>query len=333
MGPAGQVAITTSQLPGTLSFGSTTLTVPAAADANYVVAQLSPANQWDWALGGAGPATSALNGAAYTPAGTLWVAGQGENGTVVGTTTLVTPVATPPFLNATGFVGRISAAGQWTTVRQLTLSSDGFAALAFPRVDAAGNVVVVGVLAGRNGSLQATTSGGQVLTSPGAAPLFFTASLNNAGQWSNATPVPQAALPDGLNPRATALDGSGNFYLTGELSGSLTLGSSVLNGTSGSRGSDVLLGKLGRATALAARPATAAPLLACYPNPAHFAATLRLPAAAEATAVVLLDALGRPARTYPLPARATTAVLDLAGLAPGLYVVRCSAASGQLVVE
>lgn len=47
----------------------------------------------------------------------------------------------------------------------------------------------------------------------------------------------------------------------------------------------------------------------------------------------MFDALGRPARTYPLPARATAVTLDLAGLAPGLYVVRCGPALGKLMVE
>ena len=334
VGPTGQVAVTTSQSPGTLTFGSITLTVPAGAEANYVVAQLSPANQWQWALGGAGSATSGLTGAAYTPTGTLWIAGQGENGTVVGTTTLVVPVGTPPTLNATGFVGQLSATGQWTTVRQLTLSSDGNAVLALPRIDAAGNVVMIGALVGRNGSIQATTSGGQVLTSPSAGPLFFTASLSSTGQWNNATPVPQSTLPGGLNPSATALDGSGNLYLTGGLSGGLTLGSSVLTGTSGSRGSDVVLGKLSRATALAARSATKALALACFPNPATTRATLRLPATATAaTLATLTDALGRPVRTCVVPARATEATLELGGLAPGLYSVRCGTANGQLVVE
>jgi hypothetical protein len=49
--------------------------------------------------------------------------------------------------------------------------------------------------------------------------------------------------------------------------------------------------------------------------------------------VLVLDALGREVRRQSLPARATTATLDLRGLAPGLYVVRCGAATGKLVVE
>ena len=61
---------------------------------------------------------------------------------------------------------------------------------------------------------------------------------------------------------------------------------------------------------------------------------MHLPAPAEtAAAAVLLDALGREVRRYAVPARATEALLDLGGLAPGLYLVRCGAAVGRLVVE
>ena len=96
----------------------------------------------------------------------------------------------------------------------------------------------------------------------------------------------------------------------------------------------MVLGKLINAAALTARPGTAAPALACYPNPARTAATLRLPAPApEPRTATLADALGREVRRLPVPARATSAILNLAGLAPGLYVVRCGAATGRLMVE
>ena len=52
-----------------------------------------------------------------------------------------------------------------------------------------------------------------------------------------------------------------------------------------------------------------------------------------AATATLAGALGRTARTYLLPAHGTAATLDLRGLAPGLYVVRCGAAAGKLVVE
>ncbi|WP_156176290.1 T9SS type A sorting domain-containing protein [Hymenobacter terrenus] len=69
------------------------------------------------------------------------------------------------------------------------------------------------------------------------------------------------------------------------------------------------------------------------PNPAHAGTTLNLRAATENRALVLLDATGRQVRAQTLPAGAAEAPLNVAGLAPGLYHVRCGAASTRLVVE
>jgi hypothetical protein len=55
--------------------------------------------------------------------------------------------------------------------------------------------------------------------------------------------------------------------------------------------------------------------------------------AGGAREVVVLDALGRAVRRQVVPARAAAVTLSVAGLAPGLYLVRCGAATGRLVVE
>jgi hypothetical protein len=86
-----------------------------------------------------------------------------------------------------------------------------------------------------------------------------------------------------------------------------------------------LLSYLGRnGTVLAARPAAAAALaLSLYPTPAAQAATAET---AQPTSVRLFDLAGRLVRgASPL---ARTHRLDLAGLAPGLYVVQATAADG-----
>ncbi|MBH8559501.1 T9SS type A sorting domain-containing protein [Hymenobacter negativus] len=92
------------------------------------------------------------------------------------------------------------------------------------------------------------------------------------------------------------------------------------------------------ASPLATADAVALPGFTLSPNPAHGAATVQLPAvpgAATATLTVL-DALGRAVRTGSAPTNARAA-LDLAGLVPGLYIVRVqaggSAATRRLVVE
>ena len=339
VGPTGQVAVASSQRAGTLSFGATTLSVPSGTTRSFVVAQLGGNNQWQWAVGGAGSDNSTAFDAGYTPTGALWVSGVGTNGTVVGPATLLAP--TPPGATSpsfAGYVGQLSSAGQWGTVRQLSASGSGRATFGPLAVDGVGNALVLGGLVGYSGTVQATL-GSQVLASPGTGLLLFVASLNSAGQWRYVATVPQSALASGFNPTATALDGSGSLYLTGGLRGGLTLGSSVLTGSYDPvspfpRFGDVVLGKLINANALTARPGTAAPALACFPNPARTAATLRLPASTpEPRTTTLADALGREVRRLPVPARATSAILDLAGLTPGLYVVRCGAAAGRLMVE
>jgi hypothetical protein len=70
-----------------------------------------------------------------------------------------------------------------------------------------------------------------------------------------------------------------------------------------------------------------------FPNPARGTALLTLPAAALARELLLLDVLGQVVRRQTIPARAATSPLDLAGLASGVYVVRCEAISIRLAVE
>ena len=47
----------------------------------------------------------------------------------------------------------------------------------------------------------------------------------------------------------------------------------------------------------------------------------------------MLNALGSTVRTYPIPAHATNATLDLTGLAPGLYVFAVARPRASLVVS
>lgn len=71
--------------------------------------------------------------------------------------------------------------------------------------------------------------------------------------------------------------------------------------------------------------------LALFPNPAHDAVRVRVPAGAAD--VTVLDLLGRPVRTVPTrPGQAET-VVSLRGLAAGSYLLRSGLATGKLVVE
>ncbi|MDB5269617.1 MAG: hypothetical protein JWP58_2657 [Hymenobacter sp.] len=336
VGPAGQVAVAGSRRAGSLTFGSATLTSTTPNGASYFVAQLSPANVWQWAAGGSGSRLNSIYALAYTPAGALWVSGSGMDGTVVGPTTLST--GTPAAADCqTGFVGQLSATGQWGTVQQLAASGNAYSVFTDLQSDAAGNALVLGGLRGLGATTQAQL-GSHTLFGPGTGILYFAARLTGTGQWQHLADVPAPTAGGQFEPTDMALDGGGNLYLGGALRGSLPVGTGTLQGTSNGNattphGYDAVLLRLTNATALASRAAPAAPALACYPNPAHAAATLRLPAPAEAATATLTDALGRPVRTYALPAHAPTATLDLTGLAPGLYALRCGTASGRLVVE
>ena len=84
----------------------------------------------------------------------------------------------------------------------------------------------------------------------------------------------------------------------------------------------------------ATRAATPAEIFTLAPNPATAQARLTWPEATAAPRLVLvLDGLGRTMRQQVLPARATSAALDVQGLAPGLYLVRCGTATSRLAVE
>jgi hypothetical protein len=85
----------------------------------------------------------------------------------------------------------------------------------------------------------------------------------------------------------------------------------------------------GGSAPLATAPSTAPAALTAAPNPATGRVALTLPPAA--TAAELLDALGRPVRRVSAVAGAAT--LDVAGLTPGLYLVRAAGQVARLVVE
>lgn len=81
--------------------------------------------------------------------------------------------------------------------------------------------------------------------------------------------------------------------------------------------------------------------ISVFPNPAHRAASLLLPAVAGATKaqLALFNAVGQQVRTatVPLMTGGTSARLDLSGIAPGLYTLRVSAggqsANQRIAVE
>jgi hypothetical protein len=160
-----------------------------------------------------------------------------------------------------------------------------------------------------NGDLYA----GGLFTQPGSS------SINNLARWNGTS---WNSLGTGTNKHALALAIGGNskiyvggfFTTTGD--GSKAMAHFAIYDPN---------------APLATQAAKAAPA-SLFPNPAHGAATLRLPAGAPRLPLTLTDAQGRTVRRYPAPATAEAA-LDLRGLPVGAYVVRCGDISQRLVVE
>jgi hypothetical protein len=332
VGTQGQVAVAGLWGGGSLQFGPSTLTAPAGGSRSQCfLAQLSAARQWQWALGGSGYVDSQFFGLAYPATGSLWVAGYGPTGTALGSLVLAAPG-----LRYVGFAGQLSAAGQWTTGYQLSPQGSGSTMLGSLALDLAGSLVLAGLVTSPTaGPTIATLGNTTILAAAGQATNFITR-LTPTGQWQYAVPLSQ---PTGSNAllgfRAATLDHGGNFYLSGSLRGNLTVGSSSLSSPTTSLGSDALLLKLGNAGALAIHHALPPPpaALVLWPNPAHQLVHLRWQGPTSAPGLQLLDAQGRRVRQQLLPANATSAMLDVTGLAPGLYLLRCGAATSKLIVE
>ena len=292
------------------------------------VAQLSPSRQWDWALGGTGYADTQVYGLAYTPTGSLWVGGYGPTGTVVGPVVLAAPG-----LRYVGFAGQLSATGQWGTVQQLSPQGSGSSILGTVRLDAAGNLVLVGIVLSTGSGPTTATLGQHTVTAAPDEVVIFVTSLAPTGQWQYARPQSQLT---GTNPRMgfqnTALSPSGLLYLTGILQGTLQVGRSTLRNTYSFPGTDAILLQFDPRGALATQTRRNGADLSLWPNPAAGRVQVRV-AAGPATSLVVLDALGQEVRHHALPAQATSALLDLNGLPAGLYTVRLGSSAGKLVVE
>jgi hypothetical protein len=225
-------------------------------------------------------------------------------------------------------VVRLDPSGTWTQAVQAGgTTSDIAYAMA---LDRAGNVVVAGMF---GNEISLIPSGGTIsfgnitLTSAGCAD-GFVAWLSPSGQWTHAMRAGGFG-EDGV--KAVALDAAGNATVMGTLTDSASFGPVTIN-----RIRSYSTGFVARLTGLvtATHAAVPAEIFSLAPNPATTQVRLNW---REATAaprpVQVLDALGREVRRQQLPARATAATLDVAGLTPGLYMVRCGPATSRLQVE
>ncbi|MDO7874145.1 hypothetical protein Q5H93_05325 [Hymenobacter sp. ASUV-10] len=189
--------------------------------------------------------------------------------------------------------------------------------------DASGNVYAGGYLQGTSvlGNLSVTG------TTPASTDgVVFSFTPQGGGRWA----LPVAAGPGADHVVGLCAAGVDDLYVVGGSDAALSLGPFVL--PTASTTGEVWTGHF-QMLPLATSTAASAAALLLAPNPAHDFALLTLPAAPTPQAFALLDALGRPVRHYAVPAGATTARLDVAGLPAGLYVLRGAGASRKLVLE
>ncbi|GAB3849472.1 hypothetical protein GCM10028822_13910 [Hymenobacter terrigena] len=308
-----------------ISFGATVLTNtdPTGATSDAFIARLTAAGIWGQSIGFGGTASEVGAAIHADIAGNVTIAGSFRSPSLsFGSNRLTNAGATSG--TADIFVAQYTNAGLWARAAQAGgPGSDGPSAL---EVDGSGNVFVAGSFRG-----PAAGFGPFSLVNndaSGATTDIFVASLNNNYNWTQAIQASGNSLTYNDACTSLALTGNGEAVAGGRFNGTAaTFGSLTFSHPNGS-GYVARLGGL----ALAAKPAAIA-VLALIPNPAHSAVNFTLEADHSSRSITILNSLGRPVRTFPLPAHATTATLDLAGLAPGLYVVRCGAASARLVVE
>ena len=141
----------------------------------------------------------------------------------------------------------------------------------------------------------------------------------NVARWNGSS---FSALGSGLNSPVLALAvGANNKVCAGGIFGAVGDGSKTSVGFA-----------IYDPAAVNATRAAAEAALPLYPNPAQGHATVQLLPGAAKMPLLLLDALGREVRRYPIPT-GTEATLDLRGLPVGVYVLRSGSSSQRLVVE
>lgn len=324
---AGNVMVAGSFQGPATQFGTFTLTnadsAPTNANTDVFVARLSSQGTWTTAIRAGDFGTEHISGIALDLAGNLVVAGQFYGPTTtLGSTTLTNadPLAAGRS-SADIFMARLSPQGSWSQVIRAggpdPESVNGLV------LDAGGNAVITGEF--RNSVVQFGTFAILNNYNPASSQLVYLARLRADGQWTNAL----AGGTFGVHrSNAVVLDAQGQAIICGIVLTMAQFGPTTL--------SPPINGGLYVARTNGLPLATAAPVrhqAGLMPNPAHMTVLVTLPENTAPQSVSLLDALGRCVRSYPLPAHATSTTLDLTGLAPGCYVLRCGATSGKLVVE
>jgi hypothetical protein len=304
--PSGNVYLVWTAAPTAGGFGN--VSIPAAKgdhDGLVVKYNTQGVPQWAQRVGGAGADITTYAG--LDSNGRLVVPGfSAPAGSLASPSTVSSTVAT------TGFVSVLEpTAGAIVWSRDLQATTAG--AYRSVTADAAGNIYLAGHFKGQGAVPGKTLTG---TTSIDA--LVVSYSSTGALRWTQ-----QSSGTGDEIPVTIAFDGASHLVVPGLFNNNGLFGSAALSSTATAAGTGTpFVAYLGNVVT-ATRAERAAPL-ALYPNPAATTAAVHLPALPTGTRFTLTDNLGRATHCQP-----TGTILPLAGLAPGLYVVRATAPSGE----
>ncbi|MDB5234406.1 MAG: hypothetical protein JWR44_1399, partial [Hymenobacter sp.] len=311
-------AVGNAYLVGTFSgsptFGTTVLP-NSAGYYNLFLCKLDAAGVPLWARSISGPNGANAGGVAVDAAGNALVCGSSGYGLPYN--------GGPGILGSMLYVARFGPQGAplWTqAIGPLYLGPVANSLASGVAYDGRGGCFVTGQLAGT------ATFGPTTLTTSNAQ--TFVVRYNGTGTpvWADRS-IASGASTNSSGGTGIAAGPGGSIYLVGTVVGPAAFGPLATTPPTSGR-ADLYVAKLAAGGVLAARASTAAARLAAYPNPATDFVTLTLPAGGGHLALV--DALGRVVRTQALPVAAGPGTVSLAGLAPGLYQMQATLASGAV---
>jgi hypothetical protein len=190
-------------------------------------------------------------------------------------------------------------------------------------LDGSGKVVITGNYSGRSILLGPFTLNSTSRTA------MFIARLNSSGVWTQAVGAGGSSILNFISPMALAVDGNGNATVSGTFGSTTTFGPIIIGSASG--GQLAFIARLGGIISGTKTAITETMTLA--PNPVSSYATLTLTSRITARTILLFDAMGREVRRQTLPSQVATAIIDVMGLAPSIYTIKCGAAAGKLLIN
>ncbi|MFC6221870.1 T9SS type A sorting domain-containing protein [Hymenobacter artigasi] len=313
-----------------------TIAVANGGASNAYIAKLNdtdPSGSWQWALRASGGGADQGN-ALVVNGPILYMAGTFSSPTLALGSNTITNAGTSGTTDA--FVAALTDAGStatWNWGRQAGGSDDdkgtGLALYGTSGVYLAGSFASSAVTIGS--TALAAGSGGALV-----------ARLNDDGPGATVDWSQRGGSTTSTTASCLTMSGT-RMYLTGNFQNTATFGSQTLASSTAGQSTNYLAHLIDPAalTTTATTSALSSPDFALYPNPAHAAAMLTLPALpGTATAILTLrDALGRAVRTITvtLPTAGLRHELSLTGLPAGIYAVQVQAgkamAARRLVVE